>query len=105
MAVGLSLYDRSIRIHFSRGHLSRVENNMATPSATLVRLADEAVNADGRLIAFPEKRMDPDHSAADAGDEVSTAVMDPQLGTWFAPVAREHALAWSAGPARGFRSG
>lgn len=42
MAVGLSLYDFTIRIHVSRGHLSKVENNMTTQAprcATLLRLA------------------------------------------------------------------
>jgi transcriptional regulator with XRE-family HTH domain len=102
MAAGLSLHDLSARIHFSRGHLSKVENNMAAPSAALVRLADAAVHADGRLIAFLEKRVDPYQSPGDAGGEVWTTVMDPQSGTWFAPVAQGFALAQSDGQTRGF---
>lgn len=29
-AAGLSLHDLSVQIHYSRGHLSKVENNMVS---------------------------------------------------------------------------
>jgi transcriptional regulator with XRE-family HTH domain len=104
IAAGLSLRDLSVQIHFSRGHLSKVENNMAAPSATLVRLADAAVRAEGRLTAFLERHMDPDQILDESGD-AWTAVMDPRSGTWFAPVAQGDAIAWSADPSRGFSTG
>lgn len=83
MAAGLSLHDLSVQVHYSRGHLSKVENNVAVPSPALVRLADAAVHASGQLIAFLEKRMDTDQSPGGAGDETWTVVMDPESGTWF----------------------
>ncbi len=52
LASGLSLRDLSIAIHYSRGHISKVENNKVAPSAQLVRLADAALNTGGKLLAF-----------------------------------------------------
>lgn len=102
LAAGLSLHDLSVLIHYSRGHLSKVENNMAPPSAALARLADAAVNAEGKLIAFLEKHMDPEQPRTGTESETWAAVMDPQSGTWFAPVAQGHALAQWASSAQGF---
>lgn len=105
LAEGLSLHDLSLLTHYSRGHLSKVENNLAQPSAALARLADAAVHAEGKLIAFLERRMDPDHERHEAGSSTWAAVMDPRSGTWFAPIAQGAALAQSAHPARGFATG
>jgi hypothetical protein len=55
-ASGLSLHDLSVAIHYSRGHISKVENNKVAPSTQLVRLADAALNTGGKLLAFAAVR-------------------------------------------------
>lgn len=55
-ASGLSLHDLSVAIHYSRGHISKVENSKVAPSTHLVRLSDAALRADGELIAFASAR-------------------------------------------------
>lgn len=60
LASGLSLHDLSVVIHYSRGHISKVENNKVAPSTQLVRLADAALNADGKLLAFAAARPQAD---------------------------------------------
>jgi transcriptional regulator with XRE-family HTH domain len=63
VAAGLSLRDLSVRVHYSRGHLSKVENSQVVASGHLVRLSDAALDAGGDLIAFatvpPEGKRDP----------------------------------------------
>jgi len=83
MAAGLSLHDLSVQVHYSRGHLSKVENSVAVPSPALVRLADAAVHASGQLIAFLEMHVDSGQSPGGTGDQTWTTVMDPGSGTWF----------------------
>jgi transcriptional regulator with XRE-family HTH domain len=102
LAAGLSLHDLAVLIHYSRGHLSKIENNMASPSAALARLADAAVHAEGKLIAFLDKHLDQEQLRTETPGEAWAAVMDPESGTWFATVARGHALAQWASSAQGF---
>jgi transcriptional regulator with XRE-family HTH domain/tetratricopeptide (TPR) repeat protein len=49
-AAGLSLAQLAERVHFSKGHLSRVESGQKPPSAELARLCDAALGADGTLV-------------------------------------------------------
>jgi len=58
-ASGLSLHDLSVAIHYSRGHISKVETSKVAPSAHLVRLSDAALRAGGELIAFAATRPEP----------------------------------------------
>ena len=103
-AAGLSLHDLSVQIHYSRGHLSKVENNMASPSPALVRLADAAVHASGELIAFLENRVDPDQSSGGTGDRPWAVAMDPESGAWFAPTGRGRDVVQGAASGPGFRA-
>lgn len=102
IAAGLSLHDLSVQIHYSRGHLSKVENNVAVPSPVLVRLADAAVHASGQLIAFLEKHMDSDQSPCGTGDETWAVVMDPGSGTWFSPTGQGQHIIQAAAAGGGF---
>lgn len=102
MAAGLSLHDLSVQVHYSRGHLSKVENNVAVPSPALVRLADAAVHASGQLIAFLEKRMDLDQSPGGTEDETWTMVMDPESGTWFSRTGQVQHIIQAAAAGSGF---
>jgi hypothetical protein len=102
MAAGMSLHDLSVQVHYSRGHLSKVENSVAVPSPALVRLADAAVQASGQLIAFLEKRMDADQPPGGAGAETWTVVMDPESGTWFSPAGQGKQIIQAAAAGSGF---
>jgi transcriptional regulator with XRE-family HTH domain len=48
---GWSLRDLSNATHYSRGHLSNIENDRKAPTSDLARLCDEALRARGELIA------------------------------------------------------
>ncbi len=49
-ATGLSLGQLAERVHFSKGHLSRVESGQKRPSAELARLCDAELGAGGQLV-------------------------------------------------------
>ena len=49
-AAGLSLVGLSERVHYSKGHLSKIENGLKAPTAQLARLCDSAVGAGGELV-------------------------------------------------------
>lgn len=49
---GMSLSDLAKATHYSKGHLSRVENGRDVPSLALVRAMDGALAANGALIAI-----------------------------------------------------
>jgi Helix-turn-helix domain len=83
-AAGLSLRELSGRIHYSPGHLSKVENNQVAPSPQLVRLSDAALNAKGQLIALLASCVASDPEPHYDAEETWMAVMDPGWGSWFA---------------------
>lgn len=56
IAAGLSLRDLSALVHYSRGHLSKVETGQMRASADLARLSDAALAADGELTALVGSR-------------------------------------------------
>ncbi|MFJ4536690.1 helix-turn-helix domain-containing protein [Streptomyces tibetensis] len=49
---GLSLTQLAALIHYSRGHISRVENGEKRPSEEFARLCDQALRAGGELLAL-----------------------------------------------------
>lgn len=59
-AKGLSLGDLSDLVHYSKGHLSKIENGRVLPIVPLARACDSVLSADGRLIALAatDKRAD-----------------------------------------------
>lgn len=52
IAAGLSLRDLSATVHYSRGHLSKVETGQACASPELGRLCDAVLNTGGALVAL-----------------------------------------------------
>lgn len=50
-ARGVSLRDLGLLVHYSKGHLSKLENNVTPASLDLAEACDSALRADGRLIA------------------------------------------------------
>lgn len=53
-AVGLSMSGLGALIHFSKSHISKVENGQKSPSPHFIRMADSALAAGGRLIALAD---------------------------------------------------
>src|SRR5262245_49938122 len=52
IAAGLSLTGLGDRLHYSKGHLSKIENGQKAPSVELVRRCDAELGAQGTLIAL-----------------------------------------------------
>jgi hypothetical protein len=102
VAAGFSLHDLSVKVHYSRGHLSKVENSQVAPSAHLARLADAALDARGQLIAFVTAQITGDFSIDQGAGETWTTVLDPESGSWFAPVDARRTPVAGSGSLIGF---
>jgi transcriptional regulator with XRE-family HTH domain len=61
VARGMSLSSLARKVHCNKGYLSRIEHGHRRPSATVVRLCDEVLNAAGTLIEagsrLPQSRL------------------------------------------------
>lgn len=49
-AAGLSIGQLAKRVHYSKGHLSKIENDLKPPHETMARLCDSVLDAGGALI-------------------------------------------------------
>jgi transcriptional regulator with XRE-family HTH domain len=80
-AAGLSLIGLSKQVHYSKGHLSKVENGLKGPTVQLARLCDSAIGAGGellRLVVTPQTRpMTPPAQAPEVEPEV-TGIFRPR---------------------------
>ncbi|MEU7153729.1 helix-turn-helix transcriptional regulator [Streptomyces sp. NPDC039022] len=98
-ATGWSLTRLAMAVHYSKGHLSKVETGLKRPTSELARLCDAALCADGALAALvppteateaapiPESRPD---------EEVWIMQWDADGSVRFAAVDRRRALALGA---------
>ncbi|GIH10876.1 hypothetical protein Rhe02_89430 [Rhizocola hellebori] len=89
MAAGLSLGQLAIAVHYTKGHLSRVELGHKSPSDDLVRLCEAVLGSRGELtrLAAATQRPRPagdaharfaaDNSASDLTDEVTREPLWP----------------------------
>ncbi|MEW2445756.1 helix-turn-helix domain-containing protein [Micromonospora marina] len=57
-AAGLSLGALAAAIHYSKSHLSKIENGVKPPNVPLARLCDAALGADGELACLVEAPRD-----------------------------------------------
>ncbi|WP_322768327.1 helix-turn-helix transcriptional regulator [Frankia sp. Cr1] len=55
-AVGLSLTELSAMLHYSKGYLSKIENDRKAPSPELARRCDSVLGADGALLVLAPGR-------------------------------------------------
>lgn len=106
----VSLAELARRTHFTKGHLSKVENGLRDPSAELVRLCDGALDAAGELIrGRPREDIPPPSARHYLGHQEHWVLeMDGQGSMWFQPVHRRQLLATGAASllaASGTRSG
>lgn len=104
MKAGLSLTQLSTQVHYSKGHLSKIETGLKTPSPELARLCDVALDAEGALVSLlPDKTASSDLPEAILNtDEVWLMSLDNDGTSWFRPVGRRDALALGAASLAGF---
>ncbi|MGH3937875.1 MAG: helix-turn-helix domain-containing protein [Pseudonocardiaceae bacterium] len=91
VAAGLSLGALAKRVHYSKGHLSKVESGQKPASTELARLCDAELGADGKLIdLLPAARSGSDGAApsdvSDPHDDETWVVGVGNRGGYFAPV-------------------
>ncbi|MFW5418839.1 helix-turn-helix transcriptional regulator [Nocardiopsis sp. CNT-189] len=85
MEKGWTLNDLSKEVHFSKGHLSKVENGHKAASHEFARTCDNALGAGGRLAALVQGGRTPQSAAGTAPD-----------GVFPAPSGAEHGLGGEA---------
>jgi hypothetical protein len=85
----MSLRDLAQLVHYSRGHLSKVETGQAIATIELARLCDSALSSGGALVdmiaSAPDRRPAMDR-AKKGGLSVSS---DPGIRHWPVPLVRE----------------
>ena len=68
LAAGLSIGQLAKRVHYSKGYLSKIENDLKLPHETMARLCDGVLDAGGGLIAAARSARDQAaQRATDAG--------------------------------------
>nr|WP_225993938.1 helix-turn-helix domain-containing protein [Actinomadura rudentiformis] len=114
MEAGLSLAQLGELLHYSKGHLSKIENGSKSPSPELARmsadercgtqLSDAALSAKGSLLSLApvqssETQLPEAHSD---DDEVWLMNLSDSGTSWFHPVDRREALAMTTSSLLGF---
>ncbi|MGW0516121.1 helix-turn-helix domain-containing protein [Crossiella sp. NPDC003009] len=94
VAEGLSLSEFARRLYYSKGHVSRIETGLQTPSPEFVRKCDAELRAGGELIALAGGTVRASLTAVSesAEEEVWVMTMTPSGGAAFSPVARRDVL-------------
>jgi transcriptional regulator with XRE-family HTH domain len=88
VAAGLSLRDLSCLVHYSRGHLSKVETGRAIASIELVRLCDSALGSGGTLVGMAASALGRRRDASRKKEGGPLMSGDPGM-RWPVPPARE----------------
>lgn len=91
MLAGVSLREFAERIHYSPGHLSKVETAKKPPSIELARLCDAALDAGGELTALLTHRSQATPNPESGGGRWMMS-LDPEAGSWFTPIGRRELL-------------
>jgi transcriptional regulator with XRE-family HTH domain len=102
----LSLAELSNRVHYSKSHLSKVENGLKLPSIDLARRCDAQLAADGALAALvPQTPPHPSPPDIGSSDGVWLMTLSPDGRSEFGGIYRREALApdaaafsWTARP-------
>ncbi|WP_439381908.1 helix-turn-helix domain-containing protein [Amycolatopsis lexingtonensis] len=96
---GWSLAMLAKRVHYSKGHLGKIETGTKLPGSDLARRCDAVLEAGGQLVALAGKTS-PDSSstavAAEHSGEMWVMSMAPDGSSWLVPMARREALAAGA---------
>lgn len=104
MEAGLSLAQLGELLHYSKGHLSKIENGAKSPSPELARMSDAALDAKGALISMAAERSSESRSpeAVSDDDEVWLMSLSTDGVNWFHPMDRREALALTTSSLLGF---
>ena len=88
VAAGLSLRDLARLVHYSRGHLSKVETGHAIASIELARLCDSALSSGGALVGMAGAAVGrrPSGARPNGGPRVSS---DPGMQRWPVPLVQD----------------
>ncbi len=99
LAAGMTLESLAQRVHFSKGHLSKVERGQQRPSPELARLCDAALEAGGALVSLVPGRAPvtpPAQTSSTTDDEVWSMHLSPDGASWFQPLPRRDVVAGAA---------
>lgn len=80
VTAGLSLGELAGRVHYSKGHLSKVESRKKLPSRELARLCDAELGAQGDLIRLLP--VPPGGAQVQVQEESDGTAVNPQEQTW-----------------------
>ncbi|TDV43162.1 helix-turn-helix domain-containing protein [Actinophytocola oryzae] len=99
VAAGWSLSMLAKRVHYSKGHLGKVETGSKLPGIDLARRCDAVLDAGGQLAALAGKTQPdspPTVAEAEHGGELWVMSMAPDGSSWLVPMPRREALATGA---------
>ncbi|MBE1531458.1 helix-turn-helix domain-containing protein [Actinomadura algeriensis] len=105
LEAGLSLAQLGALLHYSKGHLSKIEHGRKFPSPELARMSDAVLGADGTLIALASRPRDArlDDETPDDGVWQMNLSLDGE--SRFHPVNRREALTAASTSMLGFGLG
>jgi transcriptional regulator with XRE-family HTH domain len=92
IAAGLSLRDLAGLVHYSRGHISKVETGQAIASVELARLCDSALGAGGVLVSIVASVTGRRPAAVREKAGGTPVNADPGTSRWPVPLIREDLL-------------
>jgi transcriptional regulator with XRE-family HTH domain len=100
LAAGMSMGELARRINYSKGYLSKIENDQRQPNATLARLCDGVLDTGGELSALVLRAALPELTTETTDDEVWVMSLD-ETGVLRFRLERRQVLA-GAGAMLGF---
>lgn len=92
IAAGLSLRDLARLVHYSRGHLSKVETGQAIASIELARLCDSTLGSGGVLVGMAASAHGRRPAAARMKKGGQLVSSDPGMQRWTVPHVRDDLL-------------
>lgn len=108
-AARMTLDDLAARVHFSKGHLSKVERGDKPAGPDLARLCDAVFEAGGALVALvPEERRRPEAEppqVSTGDEELWSMELSPDGPSRFEPLGRRQVVARAAASVVGVRMG
>lgn len=95
-AAGISMGELARRVNYSKSYLSKLENDLKPPNATVARLCDASLDAGGTLIEAARERVDARRGQLDRRQMLAAgggAVLGLALAGGPRPVLDEHVVA------------
>lgn len=107
LAVGLTLTGLAQRVHYSKGHLSKVERGIKRPNRELARLCDTELGADGALAALVPENPSRAEVTAETRDDEEVWLMQLSADgrSRFQPMSRRRVVAAGAASIAGVSIG